>query len=344
MVASTKMYDALGLSPTCTEAEIKKAYKKAALKWHPDRHKDNKEEAEKQFKLVAEAYEVLSDPEKRRIYDQVGEEGMKQGMGGGGGGFPGGFPGGAGGFKFTSSGGGDAHKIFEQFFGSGFNANQAYDDEDPFAQMFSGGMGGGGMRGGMGGMPGGMGGIFNMMGGMGGGGMSMGGMGGMPGQGMRQSKQKGASITFDINLTLEELYTGCTKKRKLTRKRIEGGRLVDSAKIVEVNVLPGWKSGTKVTFAGEGDESPTQAAGDIIFVVKELPHKDFTRDGADLIYKPTISKSNTAPVPIPTPEGKTVRINIPSGTTTSLPDHGMPRRKEGRVIGKGDILIRPVWK
>ena len=338
MVASTKLYDALSLSPSCTEPEIKKAYKKAALKWHPDRNKDNEEEAEKKFKEVAEAYEVLSDPEKRRIYDQVGEEGMKRGMGGGGG-DPGGFPG--GGFKFSSSGG-DAHKVFEQFFGSQFNAgSSAFDDDDPFAAIFGGmGRGGGGM-GGMSGMQGmsmgGMPGMFNMMGGMG-------GMGGMPrgGQG-RQSKQKGPSLTFDVNLKLEELYTGCTKKRKLTRKRLEGGRIVDSSKIVEVNVLPGWKAGTKVTFAGEGDESATQAAGDIIFVVKELPHKDFSRDGADLIYKPKISTSNSAPVPIPTPEGKTVRINIPSGTTTSLPDHGMPRRKEGRVIGKGDILIRPIW-
>jgi DnaJ-class molecular chaperone len=84
---------------TADDDALKKAYRKLAKKWHPDRQPDEakKEEAKNKFQAVANAYETLSDPEKRRIYDQVGEEGLKGGGGGGPGG-PGGSPGGGPGF------------------------------------------------------------------------------------------------------------------------------------------------------------------------------------------------------------------------------------------------------
>ena len=81
---STKFYDALGISKSADAAEIKKAYRKAAIKNHPDKGGDPEE-----FKKVTSAYEVLSDPEKREIYDTYGEEALKDGApGGGGGGSP----------------------------------------------------------------------------------------------------------------------------------------------------------------------------------------------------------------------------------------------------------------
>ena len=76
-------YEILGVSKNANEADIKKAYKKAALKHHPDRNPNNKEAAEAKFKEISKAYQVLSDPSKRRTYDQFGEEGINGDSGAG---------------------------------------------------------------------------------------------------------------------------------------------------------------------------------------------------------------------------------------------------------------------
>ena len=79
-------YELLGVDRSADTAEIKKAYRKLAIKYHPDRNPDNPEAAEK-FKEISKAYEVLSDDQKRPLYDQYGEDAFKAGgMGGGGGG------------------------------------------------------------------------------------------------------------------------------------------------------------------------------------------------------------------------------------------------------------------
>lgn len=129
---SEDYYKILNVSRDASEADIKKAYRKSALKWHPDKNLNNREEAEKNFKKLAEAYEVLSDTKKRQIYDQYGKEGLINGGAGGGGfsDFPADFFGGAGfspfggmfGFSFR-----DPNDVFREFFGG----------SDPFADFFA---------------------------------------------------------------------------------------------------------------------------------------------------------------------------------------------------------------
>ncbi|XP_045431696.1 dnaJ homolog subfamily B member 2 isoform X6 [Pipistrellus kuhlii] len=113
-------YEILDVPPTASADDIKKAYRRKALQWHPDKNPDNKEFAEKKFKEVAEAYEVLSDQHKREIYDRYGREGLtgagtgpsRAEAGGGGPGFT---------FTFRSP-----EEVFREFFGTG----------DPFAELF----------------------------------------------------------------------------------------------------------------------------------------------------------------------------------------------------------------
>ncbi|NXP54248.1 DNJB6 protein, partial [Heliornis fulica] len=119
-------YEVLGVQKHASAEDIKKAYRKLALKWHPDKNPDNKEEAERQFKQVAEAYEVLSDAKKRDIYDRYGKEGLING-GGGGNHRDNPFD-----FGFTFR---NPEEVFRDFFGGGdpFSFELF---EDPFEDLF----------------------------------------------------------------------------------------------------------------------------------------------------------------------------------------------------------------
>lgn len=102
-MAKRDYYEMLGISPNASSEDIKKAYRRLAVKYHPDKNRDNSKEAEEKFKEVSEAYKILSDGEKRKIYDQYGHAGLQADLGAGGGGFTG--------SDF------DPFTIFNEFFG-----------------------------------------------------------------------------------------------------------------------------------------------------------------------------------------------------------------------------------
>lgn len=316
-------YDILGIQRGASEDDIKKAYRKQALRYHPDKNKSPG--AEEKFKEIAEAYDVLSDPKKKDIYDRYGEEGLKGGGPSGGGGGPGTF-------SYTFQG--DPHAIFEEFFGGhnpfgqffgsrngGMDENM--DTDDPFARF---GMGGGGM----GGFPR----SFSS------------GMGGMGGHSSIVKKQQDPPVVHDLRVSLEEVLAGCTKKMKISRKRLNhDGRTVRTEdKILEVQIKKGWKEGTKITFPKEGDETPTNIPADVVFVLKDKPHPVFKRDGSDIIYSAKISLRDAlcgSTVNAPTLQGKSLTV-----ATTDIVQPGMKRRISGeglpypkRPDRRGDLIV-----
>lgn len=334
-------YKILGLSKNATEDEVKKAFKKLALKYHPDKNKDPS--AEDKFKEVAEAYEVLSDKKKRDVFDRYGEEGLK--------GHPSGSPSSASGasgpngqqFTYTFSPG-DARQTFAQFFGT----------DSPFDIFFS-QMGGSGSRGGQGfsldedaEMDGDFAGIF------GGGGGSHPVRGGVRGT---QSFTHGGQprkahpmmqdppVEHDLLVSLEELLVGCTKKMKITRKVVgPDGNVRKEDKVLTINVKPGWKAGTKITFPREGDQTGHNVPADIVFLIKDKPHPQFKRDGADIRYTARISLREalcgcTISIPTLTGERITHRISdvVKPTTTKRIPGQGLPHSKE--PSRRGDLIV-----
>merc|ERR1712137_169662 len=319
-------YKTLGISKDASENDIKKAYKKMAMKYHPDRNIDNQENAEKMFKEVSEAYEVLSDPEKKQIYDQFGEEGLKGGAPGGGG------PG-FGGFRSGSYRPSDAEDIFKAFFGGNF------------ADAFGGRTGGGNPFGGSG---------FSFSSGGGGNPFGGGGFGGFSdfddhgfGGGHGGGQKKDAPFSVQLPLTLEELYTGCVKKKKITRKLYDAAthKQVPTTKVLEINVKPGWKTGTKITFSEMGDGRPGHTPGDLVFVVQEIPHARFKREKNDLIVTTRVSLKQAlcgTSVMVDTLSGRRLRVNIKDVITPNytkrIAGEGMPVARNPSQ--KGDLILR----
>eukprot|EP00055_Hartaetosiga_balthica_P007992 m.28513 g.28513 ORF g.28513 m.28513 type:complete len:367 (+) comp6055_c0_seq1:260-1360(+) len=336
---SRKYYDVLGVSPNASDSDLKKAYRKLAMKWHPDKCKAA--DAKEKFQEISQAYDVLSDPEKRKMYDMYGEDGMKGGMPSSGG-MNGGRQ------QFSQE---EAQKIFEQFFG-GFGGKQRQGSGGRTAFHFGGPMGGTQQRSGnpFGAMFGGMdtdndedlGGLGSMFGQQQQGGFSF------PGQqqfntAKKPRYQKPQTIQKTINVSLEDLAKGFSKKLKVSRKiqDEQTGAITTSTNILTVDGRAGVKAGTKYTFADAGDKLINQPQQDIQFVIQEKPHPHFKREGNDLLTTvsiPLVDALVGGTFTVPLLEGKTTTVSldrVEPNSTAIVSGAGMPK-KHG---GTGDMIV-----
>ena len=356
-------YRALGLSRGCTQKDIKKAYRRAALQHHPDKVKESERgESEKKFKDINRAYEILSDESKKSLYDKYGAAALDPnfnpafaGFGGGGGG-----NGGGGSSRRRRSGAGPQPFPFNfsppgstGMGGSTPGASTVDVDISSLMEELLKGQAGGGRSGG-GTDPGSFGASFSHLFGSSGGFSGMSGMKGMGGSSSarRAAPNNDKEYTKPFYCSLEELSNtkGCTKKLKV--KHPAGvdpttGEKVMMERIYEINVLPGWKEGTKVSFKAQ------QGFPAISFILKQKKHSFLKRSGDDLVWECTVSPKQAlkgARLSIPLPNGETYKIStedrapMNSGETLRVPGKGMPirRKKDGAEDGpsRGDLIIR----
>ncbi|NNE91160.1 MAG: DnaJ domain-containing protein [Verrucomicrobiales bacterium] len=244
-------YEVLGVDRDASQEDIKRAFRKKARQFHPDVSKDNAEEAERKFKEVNEAYEVLGDPDKRQKYDALGANWQH---GADFSGFPGGGNG-RGGFGGFDPGGGDGAHYEYQFDGStGFSdffeslfGNRAAGD--PFSAF----RGGGGPSGA--GFPG----------------------GGHARGGYRQFSQRGHDIESDLLVTLEEVMHGAERTLRL---RKPGD---NSPTTIRIKIPKGISEGQSIRCAGLGGPgSGGGEQGDLLLRVRLERHPVFRIDGSDL--------------------------------------------------------------
>lgn len=342
-MAKRDYYEALGVSKGASDAEIKSAYRKLAVKYHPDKNPGDRE-AEERFKEASEAYEVLSDREKRAQYDRFGHRGIESSFG-------------RGGFQWSDfSHAGDFEDIFGDLFGSFF--------------------GGGGRRSrrGPAGPPAGRDlkiaveltleeiatGVEKKIN------LSRlercakcGGSGAAPGSsrktcptcgGAGQVQQVSRSI-FGQAVTVTTCPTcngeGSTISEPCPECRGEGRTRVKTT--LTVRIPAGVRSGNYIPLRGQGEAGPRGGpAGDCLVFIEEKEHKQFTRDGNDVIYRLPVNFSQVAlgddDVQVPTLNGK-ARMKIPPGTQSGrvfrLRGKGIPD-VNGR--GVGDQLVQVmVW-
>jgi curved DNA-binding protein len=311
-------YSVLGVPRTASQDEIKKAFRKAARKHHPDTNKGDAE-AERQFKAVNEANAVLSDPDKRSLYDRLGKDweayaraGATAGAGARGGSSAGpnpfaGFGGAPGGvrYEFHSTGGdGDFSDFFNAFFAGA---------SEPL-----GGSGPGRGRRPTGGPT-----FEDILAGMGIDGTTAGG-GARPRATTQARSRPAAEAVAEIDL--DEAFHGTTRLIDIEGKRLE------------VKIPPGADTGTRIRLSGKAP-----GGGDLHVVVQQAKDPVFTRKGADLERELPVTLGEAllgAEVPVRSPKGR-VLLTIPAGTqsgrTIRLRGRGLPRFKGE---GHGDLLVR----
>ncbi|MCU7934711.1 MAG: molecular chaperone DnaJ [Candidatus Thiodiazotropha sp. (ex Dulcina madagascariensis)] len=316
-MAKRDYYDVLGVNKNASEAEIKKAYRRLAMKYHPDRNTgDAAEGAEKQFKEAKEAYEVLADAQKRAAYDQFGHAGVDPGMGGG-------------------YGGGSAN--FSDIFG------------DVFGDIFGGGRGGGGSRVHRGADL-----RYNLQlsleDAVAGTTVKIrvptlvkcdvcGGSGARKGSSPKTCDTCGGHGQVRMQqgfFSVQQTCPRCHGKGTMIDDpcpSCHGQGRVQEHKTLSVKVPPGVDSGDRIRLAGEGEAGESGGpAGDLYVQVAVKPHEIFNREDNHLFCEVPISFVTAAlggELEVPTLNGK-VMLKIPTGTQTG---------RMFRMRGKG---VKPV--
>ncbi|KAJ4827625.1 Chaperone protein dnaJ A6 [Turnera subulata] len=268
---NTKYYETLGVSKNASQDELKKAYRKSAIKNHPDKGGDPEK-----FKELSHAYEVLSDPEKREIYDQYGEDALKEGMGGG-------------------AGAHNPFDIFESFFGAGAfgggsssRMRRQRQGEDvvhslkvSLEDLYNGTTKklslsrnvlcakckGKGSKSGASGV-----------------------CHGCHGTGMKVTTRQ---IGFMVQ-QMQHICSDCRGSGEVISDRdkcpqCRGNKVTQEKKVLEVHVEKGMQHGQKITFEGQADEAPDTVTGDIVFVLQLKDHSKFKRRLDDLYVEHTLS-------------------------------------------------------
>jgi len=328
MVKETKFYDTFGVAPDATDQVLKKAYRKLALKYHPDKNKGC-EEAALKFKEISYQFSVLSDAKKRQIYDRHGEQGIKDG-GGGRGGF-------------------SANDIFSQFFGGGDmfggggrrgpqrGADTVHELEFTLEQLYNGCTKKLAMRKNI---------ICN----------TCAGVGGKTAKSCARCHGQGQVIIERMmGPFVQQMQTTCptckgegetiAEKDKCTQ--CDGKKTVQDRKVFQVDITPGMKHGEKVYFRGDGDQQPGVEPGDVVLVVKQKKHAVFTREGQNLLltmkitllealcgFKKTIKHLDERVLLVEMPAGGVIKPNA----TKCIAGEGMTHAKHRHI--KGDIIVK----
>jgi molecular chaperone DnaJ len=335
-------YQALGVAKNASQAEIKKAYRKLAQQFHPDRNRGDKE-SEERFKEVSSAYDVLSDPEKRKQYNQVRDmaaSGFAGGFGGpGGGGWPGGgrvriediF--GEGGFGGT----GDVGDLFGGLFGGARRARQPQRGADLETEVrisFDDAMRGVTVP-------------LRIQGPAPC--ATCGGSGAEPGTSPTTCPQCGGTGAVAQNQGVFSFSRPCPRCGGAGRiiehpcKTCRGSGTVRRTREFSVRIPEGVRDGARIKVSGRGESGGAGAgAGDLYVVVKVAPHPVFGRKGQDLTVDLPVTYPEAAlgaNVKVPTLNGP-VTLKIPAGTPTGktfrIRGKGAPRPRKG---GTGDLLV-----